>query len=153
MMLPESFQTFLTESKRHTYASGGGITDPIFPDSVQMEFSKGDLLYRDIYFGSRHFIGIETVFMKNKPIWSMAYSGGLMKLDADKDHVFGFLREALMHPSAELPVRGPDRLQRGELEYENLITGTIVMFHGFERILRDRVTIYMLHYGGGSILE
>ncbi|MGC8505830.1 MAG: DUF5680 domain-containing protein [Thermoplasmata archaeon] len=152
MTLPESFQMFLMESKQHTYASGNGITDPIFPDSVQLEFSKGDLLYRDIYFGSSHFVGQETVFLKNTPIWSMAYSGGLIKSGTDKDQVYMFLREALMHPNAELPIRGPDRHQRGDLEYENLITGTMEMFHGFERILKNRVTIYLLHYSGGSII-
>jgi hypothetical protein len=151
MTIPENFQRFLVTAKKHTYASGNGVTDPVFPGSKQLEFSEGNYLYRDIYFGSVQFIGQETVFFKGSPIWSMFYSGGITNKDADRGSVFEFLREALMHPEAEVPIRGPDHIQQGDMEYENLLTGTITMFHGFERILKSKVTVYLMHYGGGYV--
>jgi hypothetical protein len=152
MTMHENFQKFLIKAKMNTYASGNGVTDPAFSGSRQLEFSEGDYLYRDIYFGSIQFIGQETVFFKNSPIWSMSYSGGITNKDADRVSVFEFLREALMRPEAETPVRGPDRLKKGDMEYENLLTGTITMFHGFERILKSKVTVYLMHYGGGFVI-
>jgi hypothetical protein len=54
---------FLLRAKRRTYALLGDAASvtPLLPGSRQLEYREDPLLYRDVYFGLRSFVGQETV--------------------------------------------------------------------------------------------
>jgi hypothetical protein len=93
---------FLVEAKRRTYAGlddDATVSTPIIARSKQLEYSDGELSYRDIYFGMAFFIGQEVVTDKQRAIWSMSYGGGVSSDITDRDKflgVYAFLRKALL---------------------------------------------------------
>ena len=153
MQLPERFLEFLLNAKRNTYAGDSGKSRPVLEGSVQLEFSDSNFLYRDIYFGSAYFIGQEVVYFMGAPFWSLSYSGGLTGPSTGNGSIYAFLKEALLRPDPQFPVRGPCRYQSGGMAYENLANGNIERFHGTEKILVDDSVVYDLHYGGGLVRQ
>jgi hypothetical protein len=122
--------------KKTTYANHGDdfSLPSLVPGSIQLEFAEGDFLYRDIYFGSRTFAGIETVYQQGTPIWSMVYSGGVTASLGDNrvKEIYSFLREALRRVDFAHPFRGPGEFSSGEYVYANSHSGNVHMFRGEE---------------------
>lgn len=146
---------FLVEAKIVTYASGSDefTVAPALADSHQLEYAEGKLLYRDIYYGGLHFIGMETVLQDGQPIWGMSYYGGVLP-GSREEQIAGmppFLKAALREVSLEAPFRGPETFQEGEYHYGNKIHGDLLSFHGTETIRLQRQAIYQLHYSGGLV--
>jgi hypothetical protein len=148
---------FLVVAKRRTYAGrddDATIAAPLLPGSKQLEFSAGDLSYRDIYFGMGFFVGQETVQSGARVIWSMSYAGGVAPGITERDEllaIYATLRKALLQIPDSQPFRGPPQFERGEFRYANVAEGEIDDFHGEERILRAGRNVYRLRYGGGLI--
>jgi len=146
---------FLVKSKIATYASGSDefTVTPALIDSHQLEYTEGKWLYRDIYYGGLHFIGMEIVFRGEQPIWGMSYDGGILP-ESSQDQTDGmpdFLKAALREVPIEAPYRGPESFQEGRFRYQNQIFGDISDFHGTENITLHGQAIYRLHYSGGII--
>ena len=77
--------TFLTEARANTYAGGKGKVKPAFSGSIQLEYREGGWLYRDVSnTGNKIFVGLETVYLENQPVWSMCYYGDFKKM-TEKD--------------------------------------------------------------------
>ena len=151
----EELAQFLVRAKMVTYASGNldYAVDPALTGSHQLEFIDQDLHYRDVYYGGMHFVGMETVFRKELPIWGMCYYGGTLP-DSDDEHVKGmppFLKIALSKVPLEAPYRGPKVFQMGDYIYENEIHGDIFSFYGTEHIRIQGHAIYNLRYSGGLV--
>ena len=151
----EKLAQFLVKAKIVTYASGNDeyAVTPVLAGSHQLEYLDGDLLYRDIYYGGLHFIGMETVFRKEQPFWGMSYYGGVLP-DSDDQHIAGMppvLKAALCEVPIEAPYRGPKSFQMGDYIYENKIYGDILSFHGTEIIRIQGQAIYRLRYSGGVV--
>ena len=152
----DSFVSFLLEAKRNTYAAQDVSVvrkSPLIAGSTQLEWAKGDWLYRDIYFGSSQFTGIETVFEKNQPYWSMCYSGGLcdgVKSDEASD-IYAVLKNALKSIPYDKPFRGPEKYIQGNFIYQSFAIGEPDKFTGTEEIFDDGVCKYSLSYAGGFI--
>jgi len=147
------FVSFLKVAKAATYAAQGDLASvqPLLGQTKQLEFTAGDYFYRDIYAGMNFFVGQEMVYLKDKPIWSMAYSGGLL-IDctgAAVAEIYSFLRESLRHTPAKLPVRGPHTHRRSQLVYRCQITGDIDRFVGTETIELAGSQVYDLAFSGG----
>lgn len=154
--LHEDLIHFLVEAKRNTYASQGddASVHPILNGSKQLEYRSGDYFYRDIYFGSAFFIGQETVEFENRPIWSMAYSGGILFPDANREligSIYAFLRQALSLVDTESIYRGPQHYESDNFIFNNEYKGTFDCFYGKENIWMDDQKVYELHYNGGVI--
>ena len=152
---PDKLGQFLVKAKIVTYASGHDefTVSPALADSHQLEFTKGKLLYRDIYYGGLHFIGMETVFQEGQTIWGMSYYGGVLPGNSE-NQVAGippFLKAALREIPLEAPFRGPETFKEGEYLYENIIYGDLFKFHGTETINVKGQPIYQLHYSGGIV--
>jgi hypothetical protein len=152
---PQRLSEFLVRAKIVTYASGSDAftVAPVLANSHQLEFTEGGLLYRDIYYGGLHFIGMETVFQAGKPIWGMSYYGGVLP-GSSENQLAGmppFLKAALREVPLAAPYRGPASFQQGEYSYENEIHGNLLSFHGTEIIRINAQDIYKLHYSGGQI--
>jgi hypothetical protein len=148
---------FLLEAKRRTYAGlddDATIATPLISGSKQLEYISGDMSYRDIYFGLAYFVGQEVVAVKHRPVWSMSYAGGTLAEIAARDEIlaiYGFLRKALLHVSAERPFRGPAQFEDGLYRYANTLDGAFAAFRGTEEILREGKRVYTLHYSGGLL--
>ncbi|REJ25220.1 MAG: hypothetical protein C6P37_14945 [Caldibacillus debilis] len=149
------FVDFLIRAKKATYAAQGddASTPPLLAGSRQLEYREGDYFYRDIYFGMGFFAGQEVVYIKDKPVWSMCYAGGVEK---GLEHrlakaVYAFLRKALRNAGHEQPYRGPVRFAEGEWIYRNGFSGGLEWFAGEETIALSGKTVYRLHYSGGFI--
>ncbi len=113
-----AFAAFLVEAKRQTYAAQGddATVAPLVPGARQLEYRQGTFLYRDIYFGSAFFVGQETVYEGDSPVWAMGYAGGVIPPDLPSSvirGVYGFLRAALRRVGLERPYRGPNQWQEG----------------------------------------
>lgn len=148
---------FLLEAKRRTYAGlddDATIAVPQLAGSKQLEHRAGPYSYRDIYFGMGFFVGQETVSMGDRPIWSMAYSGGALADVSGRDallSLYRFLRQALLVGDVNLPYRGPAVLEGEGMTYRNDVNGTLTRFQGVERIFLRNTLIYELHYSGGLL--
>ncbi len=146
----DALVTFLLAAKRATYASAGGeaVVDAVLPGAHQLEYRAGSWLYRDIYFGGVSFAGQETVYVGDRPLWSMCYSGGMLD---DQATLGGFLKEAMRHVSADRPFRGPSVYRSGDYEYADTSHGGVDRFWGVEQITFLGRLIYDLRYSGGLI--
>jgi hypothetical protein len=151
----KAFSQFLVKAKLATYASNSGefIVDSILPHSHQLEFSENPLLYRDIYYGGIHFPGMEIVFFKGKPIWTMTYYGGLTRgTQSDEIGEMGdVLKAALREVPVSAPFRGPEIFQQKKFVYTNETRGDVLQFSGVEYIYRESKKIYHLEYNGGVV--
>ncbi|HZQ05449.1 MAG TPA: DUF5680 domain-containing protein [Anaerolineae bacterium] len=152
-MTDEQLAAFLVQAKRATYAAQGDTASitPLVPGSRQLEFPRGDWLYRDIYFGFAYFVGQETVYEKTKPIWAMSYAGGMVEENEDVLAVNEFLRTALRQVDVSSPYRGPGLLRGDGFQYTSQTNGTLENFYGIERISRSRAIVYELRYHGGRL--
>lgn len=144
---------FLTEAKRQTYAAGGEPAPPLIPGSHQYEYRSGDWLYRDIYYGGEFFAGQEMVFYRNRPWWSMVYSGGVKAEQPPGAEIYTFLQSALKLVDPSMPYRGPSTYQQGEYRYACAVRGEPEWFEGVEIIFFREKVVYQLTFSGGMIEE
>ncbi|MBI5263171.1 MAG: hypothetical protein HY852_15280 [Bradyrhizobium sp.] len=155
--LPANLPAFLVEAKRRTYAGlddDATVSTPLLPASKQLEYSAGNLRYRDIYFGMSFFVGQEVVCEDDQAIWSMSYAGGLRPGISDRKTAlaaYAFLRKALLAISEERPFRGPAHFEDADHGYLNATEGSIEDFHGAEQITLRGQLIYRLRYCGGRL--
>lgn len=148
---------FLVKAKTQTYAGEGQEITAQRPGFTELEFKEGDLEYRDSYSGFFQAPGQEVVRYKGKPIWVMAYSGGMEKKyhgDAEfAEKTFSFLKQALLRVEESSPYRGPDNLKEGDYEYINRVEGDITNFRGQEQILYKGEKVFTQDYIGGLIIQ
>jgi len=152
----DTLVNFLLEAKRHTYAAQGdeASVPPLLTGSRQLEFQDGTLLYRDIYFGSTYFVGQETVYHAESPIWAMGYAGGLLSPAAssgEAGQVYGFLRAALRRVEPQRPYRGPNVYREEAYTYTDESHGDLAAFGGVETITHGDKPVYELRYHGGLL--
>ncbi len=160
MVLPipeRQFSEFLVVAKVATYAAqdDSARVPPRLKGSHQLEFRRGALFYRDIYYGGDFFVGQETVYYQATPIWSMSYAGGINEGQDPNNTpgVYEFLQAALRAVPLEAPYRGPEVFSNVEFAYSNRILGKIQRFSGVEVIMFQSHPIYQLHYSGGLLRD
>jgi len=153
----EQFVKFLCDAKIATYAAQDNESSvkPLLPRSHQLEFRRGSLLYRDIYYGGEFFVGSETVFNLGDPIWAMCYAGGVNEGFDIKNapNIYDFLQSSLREVPISAPFRGPEKFVAQEFQYINRVLGNVWRFSGVETIQFKDTPIYQLHYSGGRIKE
>ena len=92
-----------------------------------------------------------------KPIWTMAYSGGMLEeFHGDVEfakEIFTFLKEAMKKVASDIPFRGPKNFKEGDFEYINEVKGDIKRFLGFEKILYKNKEVFSQDYIGGIVLD
>ena len=143
---------FLINAKRNTFAKDAPREQSKSPLSKNYLYEKGDFRYEDQYFGELLDIGEEIVWYRGIPIWGMGYRGGMKKNHSNlAKQTFGILRDALMDPEPNFPVRGSQNLIDGDYEYINKSKGDITSFTGSELIKKNKQVIYFRDYVGGLI--
>ena len=153
---PNELAKFLVRAKKETYAGDGKELEPQRPSFRELEYKEGDWEYRDSYSGFYFAPGQEVVRFKGEPVWTMAYSGGMLKeYHGDFEFAkttFNFLKKALMLIKEERPFRGPLNLKEGDYEYKDESKGDITNFKGEEVILFKGKIVFRQHYIGGLII-
>ena len=150
MIAKEEIISFLIKAKKATYSSGKSPKRYSNGNKVYV-FKHKDFQYRDLYFGSLIDSGIEVIYYKNSPIWSMSFRGGMTTSEIDSHICFEFLKKALSNPDNKLPARGPMLYKSDCFVYVNLIQGHIFDFNGTELIFKNEDKIYLKKYIGGII--
>lgn len=149
---------FLVEAKTKTYANvNAKEIKAQRPDFKELEHKKGKWEYRDSYCGFFFAPGQEIVRFNKKPVWAMAYSGGMdKKYHGDvlfAKEIFSFLKLALAKVSPKIPYRGPKSYISGNYKYTNTIKGNITDFSGTEKIFFKGKEIFKQEYIGGLIIN
>jgi hypothetical protein len=148
-----AFITFLKKAKKHTYASlSAERVDSSRIGSKDYEYTEGEFMYHDTYFGGTAFIGEEIVYESGVPIWGMNYYGQVLDDTITEDDIDVSLRGALSQdPGDMLPVRGPKEYTIGDFTYTNSVTGTMESFEGVEEVTKEGKRIYSATFHGGII--
>ncbi len=151
-MNKDELEKFLLRARTKTYAAAEGKLEPLLPGSVQYEYKdeEGAFSYRDIYYiGNGIFPGLETVFYKGKPAWSMSYFGDFSKMTEEQTDKM--LRLAL----TELweTTRIYNRVEKDYPAFKYICngSGTIDQLEGTEEIYAGNDRLYFFYYAGGFI--
>ena len=149
-MDPLELEQFLLKARTKTYAAADGKATPLLPDSVQYEYEDGDFSYRDVYYiGNGIFPGLETVFYKAKPVWSMSYFGDFSKMTEEQTD--NMLRKALMELWETTRIYKHVEKDYGDFRYVCKGSGTIDKLEGTEEIYVGKDRVYFFYYAGGFI--
>lgn len=144
------FIAFLIRAKQATYAGGGAEVLPSRPNSHDLRYSEGDLLYIDTYLGGYEFIGEEAVWHQSQPLWGMNYYGWMLVPEIP-DGFSPFLKDTLKQLPEQSPFRGPAHWERGDFAYRCQWSGSMPLFSGEEEIRYHDDVIYRLVFHGGRI--
>jgi hypothetical protein len=148
----KEFSQFLVLAKQKTYAGGMAARQGLRSNAHIVEFSEGDFLYVDTYFGGFHFIGEEVVSHEGHPIWGMNYYGKML-VDEIPDGFNQCLRQALLRVSREAPFRGPEIYRCSSMVYTCNWSGKVKGFEGYEIISLNGTDIYKLLFHGGELVD
>ncbi len=143
---------FLLEARTKTYAGGGGKVKPVLDGSFQSEHKKDNWLYRDIYYmGNSIFMGLETIYFDNRPVWSMSYYGNFKNMT--EEEVDKVLRKALLDKWQDARTWKHVEWEEGDYRYicEPDFEGSIEEMAGLEKIFKKEKQIYSFFYAGALI--
>ncbi len=124
------------------------------PSLKTIEITKGDWKYVDQYVGGEPFQGLEIVWFKGTPVWSMSYRGFWDEKEGDYKKMLDFAKLALQNPPENAPWRGPKEFSSDESpgwSYKNDWKGTIKEFNGLEKINFREKEIGWTKYQGGLV--
>lgn len=142
---------FLLKARTKTYAGDEGEVESAFEDSKQLEYKKDDYLYRDIYYtGKKKFMGLETIYYQQQPVWSMSYYGSCTE---EPEEIYDFLKEALLKNWKDARTWKEVEWEKGDYKYlcKPDFEGSIEEMAGMEQIHKKDEQVYSFFYGGGLI--
>jgi hypothetical protein len=151
-----NLRTFLVNAKKNTYAISNKNAIPERKDFDELEYSENDFNYRDSYYGFFRAPGQEIVRLKDEPIWSMSYNGGMLTNFQDINFakkIFLFLKKALSLVEEKNPYRGPEKLEEDDFIYINKVAGSLEDFKGEEKIFYKGEEVFCQKYFGGLIIN
>jgi hypothetical protein len=153
----EELKNFLYDANANGYAAGGHEVEAQRPGFTEIDYQKGDWSFHDSYAGHYFAPGQEIVYFQNKPIWAMAYAGG-MKFEFHGDEStthesFVFLKKALIAMDPENPYRGPAEFTDGEWKYVSTLSGDVKDFIGNEKIFKDNELVFEQNFIGGIVVD
>lgn len=152
MINKEELLQFLLEARTKTYAGAGGKTKPVFEGSDQLEYKKGDWLYRDLYYtGNGIFMGIEVVHHQGKPVWAMSYYGNFKEMT--EEEIDKILRKALTENWQTVRIWKKVEWVEDNYKYicEPDFEGSIDELGGAEKVFKGNKEVYRFFYAGGFI--
>ena len=153
----QELERFLFDANKNGYAGDGKeVNPPQRPGFSELEYKDGDWLMHDSYAGHFFAPGQEVVYYKDKPVWAMAYAGG-MKFEyhgnEDVTHkTFVFLKKALLEMDPAKPFRGPEKFSEGEFKYLSSVSGSTENFFGNEKIFLNKELVFEQNFIGGIVV-
>lgn len=149
MNLEQLIRVIVT-AKQATYVGNGRVAEPSRQGSHDLVWSEGDWSYRDSYFGGTDFIGQECLWRQEKPVWSMAYYGYVLRDDLiDAARAGATIKAALSAMYADGRFLGGWHWSGPHGDYRDQNTGDSARFKGRETISVAGETAYALDYFGG----
>jgi hypothetical protein len=148
----KDIEKFLIKARTKTYAGSAGAVEAALTGSKQLEYSDGDLFYRDVFYtGKNTFYGIETVFDNDKPVFGMSYYGNWG--DMTEDEIDNILRGALI-ANLETRLYKDVEWQKDGFTYlcePDLVDG-VEEIGGTESISKNDKRVYIFYYAGGMLI-
>jgi len=142
----------IVRAKAATYVGGGNKVDASRPGSHDLSWAEGDWRYLDSYFGGTDFLGQETLWFKDEPIWAMNYYGYIKRPDLiDGERAGVTIKAALSSMYREGRFLGGLDWNGEYGRYVDTSRGDAGHFHGREVILVDSAEAYALDYFGGLV--
>jgi hypothetical protein len=149
----DDLQTFIVAAKQSCYVGGGQLAPSTRQGSHDLTFAQGRYQYRDSYFGGTDFLGQETVWQDDEPIWAMNYYGRILKPDLiDGARAAEVIQSALSKMYAEGRFLGGFEALHGSYVYKDQSEGAFSQFTGLESIHCGDVLAYRLDYHGGMVV-
>jgi hypothetical protein len=146
--------TIIVRAKSSTYVGGGQKCNPSRLGSHDLRWSHGEWSYLDSYFGGTDFIGQETIWYADTPVWAMNYYGHIKAPQLiNAVEAGGIIKGALSQMYEEGRFLGGYRWQSQRGIYVDTNSGDAARFHGREAILVQGQEAYVLDYFGGLIKE
>ena len=143
---------FIVEAKSQTYVGGGAKIAACRPGSQDIGYERGEWRYLDSYFGGTDFLGQETVWLRDEPVWAMNYYGYILRPDLIDAHRAGAtIKSALSAMYAEGRFLGGSEWTGPHGTYRDSSAGDAAHFHGREVIEVGGVEAYVLDYFGGLV--
>jgi Domain of unknown function (DUF5680) len=143
---------FVVRAKRATYVGSGVVSESSRSGSHDLTYHEDGWAYRDSYFGGTDFLGQETVWYDEVPVWAMNYYGYILH-----PHLIDPTQAGLTIKAALSAMYSEGRFLGGfewigpHGRYVDQSVGDVTRFHGQESILVDEVRAYTLDYFGGLI--
>lgn len=145
-------EQFIVEAKAAAYVGGGTFLTSSRTSSHDVGFQRGKWRYLDSYFGGTDFIGQETVWLTEQPVWAMNYYGRILRADLIDANVAGqVIKQALAEMYLQGRFLGGFDWHRAAHSYEDRNTGDANSFAGTERITISQIEVYRLDYHGGLV--
>lgn len=145
---------FLIFAAKNGYANSDVKTTKQADGSETINLHNDRWKLDDNYFTSKdgkRFYGREVVFYDSKPFWFVAYSG-FVDVSSEPSEVYTFLKQAMLRPMKDFPVRGPKNFQDKDWEYEfKDVIGTVSEFTAKETINKKDKEVYKAYFIGGLI--
>lgn len=153
----DDLKKFLYDANANSYAGAAKEIAPQRPGFDELEYKKGDWYFRDSYVGSYFAPGQEFVYFKGKPVWAMAYAGGMkFKYHGEREitkETIVFLKKSLIAMEPDKPYRGPVEFAEGEFRYISTLNGDIKDFIGNEKIYKGDKLVFEQNFIGGIVVD
>ncbi len=149
----KELEQFFYIARSKTYAADGKKMKALLSGSDQFEYKDGDWLYRDVYYtGKNKFTGLEAIYYKNKPVFSVSYYGNWGKMT--EKEIDNILRGALI---ANYETRSYKHIkwQKDDFKYDCIpdsFSKSINEIGGYESIAKNGEEIYKFYYGGSILI-
>ena len=142
----------VVRAKAACYVGGGQSVSPSRLGSHDLTWSEGRWSYRDSYFGGSDFLGQETVWCDETPVWAMNYYGHIVRDDLiDAARAGSTIKAALSAMYAQVRFLGGFEWAGEFGTYRDSSDGDVTHFHGREVIIVEDEIAYALDYFGGLI--
>lgn len=138
---------FLCRAKQKTYAGKGAQSPASRPESHDLQYHEGEMLYIDTYVGGNQFAGEEALWVQGIPRWAMNYCGRVTGTPFSGD----FLKQALLRVPESAPYRGPAVYREGDYVYCSQVNGSPEWFQGYEEIRYRGKQVYECYFHGGTV--
>jgi hypothetical protein len=145
-------ERFIVTAKAATYIGDGTPAPSSRPGSHDLAYADGPWRYLDSYFGGTDFMGQETVWCDNEPIWAMNYYGYITRPDLiDAARAGATIKAALSEMYREGRFLGGFEWAGAHGLYVDRSEGDHAHFRGREHILVGGIEAYALDYAGGLV--
>ena len=147
-------EPFIIKAKQNCYVGDGETAPSSRLLSHDLKFEEGQWKYLDSYFGATDFLGQETVWYNDEPVWAMNYYGRILRDDMfDAGQGAAIIRAALSSLYTEDRFLGGFEYIHDDYLYQDTSQGDFKSFTGYEIISKDNIELYRLDYHGGMIRE
>lgn len=145
-------QKILVRAKSACYVGSGQSAPSSRQGSHDLTWTDGRWSYRDSYFGGSDFLGQETLWFDETPVWAMNYYGYILRDDLiDSSRAGSTIKAALSAMYAQGRFLGGFEWTGEFGTYRDGSIGEVNHFQGREVILVNDEVAYALDYFGGII--